>query len=247
MDRDPYAIALGNAVTEIKRAYPEIKNSFIFTKNEEAITGDTETDQKAINSIRESFQNIKEKSKVIGNLKGFQVSGKKGKLIVSSIEDMYLVLATSENVDPTHIYSITHVIIPTIIKTFKTLETPTSSTPSTSTHLQTPPSTKKLVVETLGGFFAGDSVQIDIDVLKSWTLNDDPRARVKAAITGEQVTQKTVDKVKIETFGGNSTLCKVKEINDKKLKGKNKIRIPEKLCKTLEIKNGDLVKVQPMV
>ena len=240
MDRDPYAIALGNAMTEIKKAYPEIKNSFIFTKNEETITGDAETDPKTIKSIHESFQTIKEKTKVIGNLKGLQVSGKNGKLIVSSIEDRYLVLATSENVDPTHIYSVMHVIIPTIIKTFKTLET------STSTHLQTPPP-KKLVVETLGGFFAGDSVQIATDVLKNWTVNDDPRARVKAAITGEQVMQKTVDQVKIETFGGNSTLCKVKEIDDKKLKGKDKIRIPEKLCKTLEIKNGDLVKVQPMV
>jgi hypothetical protein len=237
MDRDPYAIALGNAMSEIKRAYPEIINSFIFTKNEEAITGDTETDQKAISSIQESFRAIKEKAKVIGNITGLQVSGKSGKLTISRIDDMYLVLGTSKNVDATHIYSITHVIIPTIMKTFKTMETPTP------THLQAPPP-KKLVVETLGRFFAGDSVQIDTEVLESWTMDDDPRARVKAAITGESA-QKVIEQVEVETFSGNSMLCKVKEIDDKKMKGKETIRIPEKLCKSLEIKNGDLVKVQP--
>jgi translation initiation factor IF-1 len=29
------------------------------------------------------------------------------------------------------------------------------------------------------------------------------------------------------------------------MKGKNMIRIPEKLCKTLEINKGDMVKVEP--
>jgi DNA-binding Xre family transcriptional regulator len=31
------------------------------------------------------------------------------------------------------------------------------------------------------------------------------------------------------------------------VKGKNMIRIPEKLCKSLEISKGDLVKVSPAV
>lgn len=238
MDRDPYAIALSNAMTAIKRAYPEISNSFVFTKKEEIITGDTETDQKTVSSLLEAFKTIKEKAQVIGNLKGFQVNGKNGNLTVSNVEDMYLILETSENLDTTKLYSITHVIIPTILKTLETF---------TSPHLQpTSPSHKKLVVETLSGFFSGDSVQIDEEILTGWSVNDDPRARVKAAITGEQEPQKPINHVQIETFGGNSATCKVKKIDDKKLKGKNMIRIPEKVCKSLEVKNGDLVKVKPM-
>ena len=88
-------------------------------------------------------------------------------------------------------------------------------------------------------------MQIDTEILRDWTKNNDPRARVKATLTEEQNTQESINNVKIETFGGNSTLCKVKEINDDKLKGKNMIRIPEKLCKSLEINKGDLVKVKP--
>jgi len=235
MNRDPYAIALNSALTEIKKAYPDIKNSFIFTKNGTIITGDQETDEKTMNNVRETFENLKEKTKTIGNLKSFHITAKNGKLTLSKIKDMYLLLATSKHADKNHIYSITHVIIPTILKTLETFA---------PTHLQfTPP--KKLIVDTLSGFFAGDSVQIDAEILRDWTKNNDPRARVKATLTEEQNTQESINHVKIETFGGNSTLCKVKEINDDKLKGKNMIRIPEKLCKSLEINKGDLVKVKP--
>jgi predicted regulator of Ras-like GTPase activity (Roadblock/LC7/MglB family) len=235
MNRDSYAIALNSALTEIKKAYPDIKNSFIFTKNGTIISGDQETDEKTMNNVLESFENLKEKAKAIGTLNSFSITAKNGKLTLSNIEDMHLLLASSKNADKNHIYSITHVIIPTILKTLETFD------PS---HLQvTPP--KKLIVDTLTGFFAGDSVQIDTEILMDWTKNNDPRARVKTAITEEQNTQESINQVQIETFGGNAALCKVKEINDQNLKGKNIIRIPEKLCKTLEINKGDLVKVKP--
>jgi len=237
MNRDPTSIALYNALTEIKKAYPGIHHSFLFTNNGSIVTGDPETDDETVKNVLESFEDLKEKAKAIGNLKSFSINAKNGKIVLSSIEDMYLILATSEKIDDTQIYSITHVIIPIILKTMKTFTQP---------NLQSQ-STKKLVVDTLGGFFAGDSVQIDIETLMDWTQNSDPRARVKAALTGEQIPQESIDQVEIETFGGNSIMCKVKEISDQKLKGKNMIRIPEKLCDTLEIRKGDLVKVKPMV
>ncbi|MCJ7613197.1 hypothetical protein MUO71_00310 [Candidatus Bathyarchaeota archaeon] len=237
MNRDLYAIALNNALKEIKTAYPDINHSLIFTTDSTIIAVDKETDEKTKNNILESFQTMKENAKAIGNLKSLNINGKNGKLTLTSIEDMYLVLATSKNVDSTQIHSITNVIIPTILKTLEAFA---------PTHLQPSSPQKELVVDTLSGFFAGDSVQIDTEILTGWTNNDDPRARVKAAMTGEQNMQETVEHVKIETLDGNSTLCKVKEIDDQKLKGKNMIRIPEKLCKSLEINKGDLVKVKPM-
>jgi formylmethanofuran dehydrogenase subunit D len=72
-------------------------------------------------------------------------------------------------------------------------------------------------------------VQIDPEILLNLTKNEyDPDAQIK-----------------IETLDGNNTLCKVKEINDQNFQGRNMIRIPEKLCKTLEINKGDMVKVKP--
>ena len=238
MNRDLYAIALNNALKEIKKAYPEIHHSFIFSNNDTIIAKNMETDQETINNLLESFETIKENAKAIGNIKNFKLNGNNGKLTLTNIEDMYLVLKTSKNMDETHIQSIINIIIPTILKTLEAF---------TPTHLQpSSPQQKELKVDTLSGFFAGDSVQIDSEILTSWNNNDDPRARVRAAITGEKTVQEPIDNVKIETLDGNSTSCKVKEIDDQKMKGKNVIRIPEKLCKNLEINKGDLVKVQPM-
>jgi hypothetical protein len=121
----------------------------------------------------------------------------------------------------------------------KTMETLAPPEPET-----TPP--KQLTVDTLTGFFAGDSVQIDTELVKDWTKDsNDPRTRAKAALTGHPSIPETVEQVRIETFSGNSTLCKIKEITDQDMKGKNLIRIPEKLCKTLEVTKGDHVLVEP--
>lgn len=233
MNRDPYATALNSALTDIKNEYPGITHSFLFTKTGSIITGDQETDEETMNNILESFQIIKEDAKIIGNITSFQINGKNGKLTVSSINDNYLVLATAKNADK-HIHSITHVIIPTIIKSLEAFNQP---------HLQPSPP-KELVVDTFSGFFAGDSVQIDTETLLELATSNDPNFD---KLTEEQKMEKIIEHVKIETFGGNTTLCKVKEINDPNLKGKNMIRIPEKICNTLEIRSGDKVTVKPVI
>ena len=98
-----------------------------------------------------------------------------------------------------------------------------------NTPLQLPTS-KHVVVDTLSGFFVGDAVQIDTKILGEWDKLFEDRS---------------VDHVEIEAFGGKATQCKVKEINDPKLKGKGLIMIPEKVCKKLEVKKGEMVKVKP--
>lgn len=221
MNEDPTAVALNNALTEIKNACPEILHSFIFTKDGTLVAKVSETDEKTIEQMIGSFQSLTEKADTLGSLKAFHVNGKKGKVMLSIVNDMYLALATSKNADTTYLHSLTHVIIPTILKLLETL-TPTS--------LQSTPS-KQLVVDTLSGFFVGDSVQIDTKTLKEWT---------------KFLNQESVESVDIEAFGGKAAQCKVKEINDPKLKGKNMIRIPEKICKTLRVEKGELVKVKPI-
>lgn len=235
MNRDPYAITLNKALTEIKKAYPEIQTSFIFAKNGDVLTEDREIDQKTIEKLLVSFQNLKEKTEALGNLKSFHIKAKNGNLTLSKIRDMHLLLASSKNVDLSHIHSITKVIIPTILKTLETFDL---------TCLQFIPP-KELVVDTLTGFFTGDSVQIEYEILMDWKRNNYLFAPGTNKQTEERDNQESINYIRIETFEGNSTLCKVKEIEDQKLKGKNMIRIPEKICKTLEINKGDLVKVKP--
>jgi len=221
MDNDPYAVALKNALTEIKNICPDVSRSFIFAKDKVIVSGDAEPDEETMEKTMISFQSVAEKADSIGNLKAFYVNGKKGKLILSGVNGMYLALAASENADTTYLNSVTRVIIPTVLKLLETI---------TPTPLPESAPSKQLVVDTLSGFFVGDSVQIDTELLEEWA---------------ELSNQKSISDVEIEAFGGEATQCKVKEINDSKLKGKGMIRIPEKICKTLEVKKGELVTVKP--
>jgi predicted regulator of Ras-like GTPase activity (Roadblock/LC7/MglB family) len=229
MDRDPYTSALHNALNEIKKAYPDIKHSFIFSENGTIITGDQETKDENMKVIMDSFETLRDKSKIIGNLQGIQINGKQSKLILSNIKDKYLVLETSEKLDKTQIYAITHMVIPTILKTLETIG---------PTALLSQPS-KKLVVDTIGGFFAGNSVEIYAETIREWTENSNSGPHMHA--------HDSVKQVQIETSDGKSAYCDVKKIAYSKMKGENLIRIPKKLCKTLKIEKGDLVRVKPTV
>jgi predicted regulator of Ras-like GTPase activity (Roadblock/LC7/MglB family) len=221
MNTDPYSIALKNALTEIKNICPDVSRSFIFAKDKVITSGEAEPNIETMEKTISSFQSVAEKADSIGNLKAFCVNGKKGKVILSGVNGMYLALATSENADTTYLHSVTHVIIPTVLKLLETI---------TSNPLPQSAPSKQLVVDTLSGFFVGDSVQIDTELLEEWA---------------KLSNQKRISEVEIEAFGGEATQCKVREINDSKLKGKGMIRIPEKVCKTLEVKKGELVKVKP--
>jgi predicted regulator of Ras-like GTPase activity (Roadblock/LC7/MglB family)/DNA-binding Xre family transcriptional regulator len=221
MNNDPYAVALKKALTEIKNICPDVSRSFIFAKDKVIVSADAEPDEETMEKTINYFQRVAEKADSIGNLKAFYVNGKKGKVILSGVNGMYLALAASENADTTYLNSVARVIIPTVLKLLETF-TPTpipESTPS-----------KQLVVDTLSGFFVGDSVEIDIELLKEWA---------------KLSNQESISEVEIEAFGKEAAQCKVKEIRDSKLRGKGMIRIPEKICKTLEVKKGELVTVKP--
>lgn len=220
MSKDASADALNNALTEIKKICPDVSCSFIFTKDGMIVAGDSETTEETIEKAMLSFQSIVEKEDMIGGLKTIIINGEEGKVHISCVNDMYLSLAASKNADPTFLRAITHVIVPTILKLLESVA---------PTPLQPAPS-KQLIVDTLSGFFVGDSVQVDLEVLKQWS---------------ELLNRKSVGEVDIESFGGKTTQCRVREITDSKLKGKGIIRIPDKICKTLEVKKGELVKVKP--
>jgi len=242
MNRDPYDNAINNALFEIQKAYPDITHSFIFSNNGSVVTGDTDIDEKTLKTLSESFEPLKEKAKAIGNLKNFTINGKNGKITLCNINGRFFGLTTTDKADGAQIQFITHALLPPLLKTLQTVvpsnasqETPTNvplSIPqSVPPHLQSP-FTKTLVVDPLNGFFDGKAIQVDEETIAYWNKNNDP-------------TKKSSDKVKIETADGNSSICKVKKIRFNKLKGKNKVRVPVKICNNLRLKKGDKVNITP--
>lgn len=221
MSKDVYATALRNTLTEIKKIYPDINHSFIFTKHGVIVARDEESVNIPTEKAVHLFQSIAEKAVAVGGLHTLLVKGNQGKVYISCVNEMlYLAMTTPEDADTTYLNSVTQVIVPTILKILESIApTPFKFLPS-----------QQLIVDSISGFFAND-VQVDEDVLEKWS---------------KLLDGKTVNEVEVEAFGGKKTRCKVKAINDPALAGKGLIRIPEKTCQTLETKKGELVRVKPI-
>ncbi len=220
MSEDAYAIALKNTLTEIQNICPDVSCSFFFTKDGKTIAGNSESKEETTEKTADSFRSMAEKADSIGDLETLFIEGENGKFHLTHVNDVYLALTTSEGADTTHVQSFVRVIVPTILKLLESI---------TPTPLQFI-SSKQLIVETLSGFLVGDSVQIDVGTLASWS---------------ERLDKKGVNQVHIEASKGKVVQCRVKELDDPKLKGKGIIKIPEKICKKLGVKEGELVSVKP--
>ena len=92
---------------------------------------------------------------------------------------------------------------------------------------------QQLIVDKFGGFMVrADTVQLDFEILERWS---------------SLLDVKEIREVDVETFNGKTTRCKAKVISDDKFEGRGLIRIPEKICETIELRRGELVRVKPVV
>ena len=286
MQNEAYSIALRNALTEIKNICPDVQASFLFDRAGAIIASDTESPEAPFEKAINAMQGLLEKSETIGGLDSLTVNAQKGKVQISSVSDMYLAIVTSKNIDMMYLQTVSHVLIPTVIKLLDNITeapTPIDSSLTRSSFSQLPKrveqeeiqrenveevneqetseepldeqeveepqrftlsptrappenlreSSSQLLVDTLSGLLVrGDTVQIDAEILNEWSDNYD----------GAEINQ-----VEIESFNGNSVVCKVKPIKDQKIEGKGIIRIPERACQDLDVKKGEMVKVKPFM
>jgi len=224
MDKDTYAVALKNTLTEVRKICPDINHSFIFTKDGPVVAADEHSLDTPVRKTVDSFQSLMEKATTIGGLHNMIVKGSKGNVHISSVNGMYLVIATSENANMTYIHSIANVIVPTILKLLKSI-VPTPPTPPKTAHSQ------QLTVENISGFFLGDTVQVDKEILSQWS---------------KDFKGKGVNEVEVEAFGGKVVQCKVKAISESRYGGKGLIRVPEKVARDLGVAEGELVRIKPV-
>ena len=262
IDEETYSFALKNALTEIGNICPEVKLSFIFNQ-EGKVLAEAQKGECNIEKIVSDFEEIFQKSHVIGGINSLTIDAKKGKVIISNIQEgVYLATVTSKNVDMKYLETVSRVLIPTVLKLLEKIAPAPLKKPlkregekpavkeeiqeeTTAEEISEPPidekakkeipfiPTNQLIVDTFGGLLVRqDTVKIDSEILSQWS---------------EMLDKKNINLVEIETFEGKTAQCKVKPIKDTKLRGKGIIRIPEKLCKLLDIKKGELVRVKPAI
>jgi predicted regulator of Ras-like GTPase activity (Roadblock/LC7/MglB family) len=268
MNEEVYAIALKSALTEIQNVCEGIKWSFIFTKDGTIISGkDDKTIGPETTKAASSFQSLTEKAGAVGGLDQLLINGDKGKVHVSSIDDIYLVSGTSKKADITYLRSITSVVFPTIMRVLENISGsigevgPTPLKPLLSKPLEEEaveveeeeeeldePTEEIERAKPVKPLPSVPSQQLIVDKLGGLLVRGDT-VHVDSEVLkrwSALLGVKEVSKVEIEAFGGKMAQCKVKTIKDRKLEGRGFIRIPDKTCQILEIKRGELVRVTPI-
>ncbi len=263
MDNEAYSSALKNALLEIRNVCPEVQSSFLFDKEVALVTADPETPDATLDGVSASLEGVLEKADAIGGLESLVIEGTKGNVHVSRADDLYLAMIASQKVDMKYLETVARVLIPTVIKLLDNLNPaslrhtfPSPSSlelgadkeheseieetqeeevegPKRQEELEFELPSNQLIVESFGGLLVrNDTVQMSRDIVSQW----------EELLDGEEI-----EFVEVESFNGKASQCKVKIVDNSKLENKAVIRIPEKLCKTLDIKKGELVRVKPVI
>jgi len=272
MNEEVYAVALKNALVEIKNICPDVHQAFILMDNGTIVAGDEQAVEPIVERTINSLQSLTEKAGSVGGLDDLLIEGDKGKVYVSQVNGMYSVMALSKSADLPFLRTVTGIILPTILKVLNSIgsETPLPA-PLKSTQIVTPPKFRpapskptvkeEAVEETVKEHEEAEEIeapealthlpfeQLIVDkfgglMVRSDTVQLDLEIleRWSSLFNGKEIHE-----VDIETFSGKTSRYKAKVISDKKFDGKGIIRIPEKTCETLELKRGELVRVKPVV
>ena len=272
MDNEVYSFALKNTLNEIQNICPDIKNSFMFKEDGEIVAQDENTPQNVVVHLIDSFGGILEKADAIGGIEGITLDGSKGKVTISCMNDIYLVTVTSRKADMNYVNTVTHVLIPTILRLLDKINPAPlkNKTPSLEVETETPVAeeleeqietpVEKNVMETPEETLETETLPSELPVNQLMIENlggylggllvpsDTVRIDSEMLLQWEEFSGSTrIDQVEVETFDGKTTQCKVKPIKDSKYEGKGIVRMPEKIQLDLEVRKGELVRVKPLV
>jgi len=129
MNEEITNVALRNTLVEIKNALPDINWSFILTNSGIVISSEENTADPNMAKAASSFQALAEKAGAIGGLDNMLITGEKGKVYVSSINDLYLIAGLSKSADLVYFRTITGAVLPTVLKVLDSVASP-SQTPT---------------------------------------------------------------------------------------------------------------------
>jgi hypothetical protein len=275
MDNEVYSFALKNALEEIESICPGITNAFMFREDGELVIGDQNTPEKTMVQVVNALDGIFEKAGSIGHVESITLEGSNGRVNVLFMNDLYFLIATSRNADMNYVNTVTHVLVPTVLRLaekicsapfkssspltetrtapkiplFEESEKPKPSTESAEKKIEEPEKSVRPETES-GQLLAEPPVNQLIVENLGGLLVSSGTVRIDSAILSqweELYEGKKIEEVQIETFDGKSVTCKVKPIKDSKSDGKGTVQMPQKIQSTLEIKKGELVRAKPIV
>ena len=268
MQKEIYAVALKNALTEISNLSNDVTCSFMFTREGELVAGDERKPEKLLEKAMLSLEDVFEKANTVGTVKSLEIEGTNGRIQISCVNDMYLATVMTNKADMKYVETVARVIIPTLLKILENVspaplknrkknnpltkeeKTEEIEEPVPAPLIEPQPKLPKENPELPEPIIEPPTSQLLVETMKGLLVRADSvqiDADTLAEWTELYEDKKKIEEVEIETFAGKTSTFKVKPINDSKLTGRGLVRIPEKTCQSLDIRKGELVKVRPVI
>jgi hypothetical protein len=261
--------ALQTIIGEFKNISPELTRAFIFKKDGEILASTEAITEDQARKLVAAYNDVADQAKVIGGLETLTIQGVGNRLNITSMDNCYLVTASSCAADEKMVKALTCVIVPTVMKLLdqispalpndqlldiekpeveqveqveETVQPPEEPTPMepvpdvpavTSEPIFPKPPVNQFMVEKLGRLLvASDTVRVDKDVVAKWR---------------DLYGDKEIAQVNVETLEGKAVICKFKPMKEADGNAKGIIKIPEKILEILQIGEGKLVIVKPVI
>jgi predicted regulator of Ras-like GTPase activity (Roadblock/LC7/MglB family) len=263
---EAYATALQNIINEFKNISPEITNAFIFKKNGEFLASN-ETTTEEIKKLIAAFNDTTDLAQTIGGIETLTIQGADSQLNITSMNNLYLATVSSRAADQKIVKTLTHVLVPTVVrlvdqiapelsenelpKTIKSEDTPieeivlpVEETEQNEPISESPPSfsSEPLLPEPPVNQFMIEKIGGLLVPADTVRVDNEVIAKWNDLYDDKQITQ-----VHIETLEGKKTTCKFKPIKEKNCNAKGIIQIPEKILQALQTSKGKLVMVKPVI
>jgi len=263
---ETYSTALQAIIGEFQNVSPEITSSFMFKKNGDLVARNEATGEEQVKKLIIAFNSVADHAETIGGVETLTIHGANSQLNITSLDNVYLSTVFSRRADEKVVKTLTSVFVPTVVKLVdqiaelsenrisqaltpedKPIEAkvlpseeskrddpiPEVSTPFNAEPVLPKTTVNQFMVEKIGGLrVSSDTTRVDSEVIAKW--ND---------LYGD----KKITKVHIETLEGKIIICKFQPIKEAKRNAQGIIQIPEKILKALQISEGKLVIVKPVL
>jgi hypothetical protein len=257
MDVNSSRLTIAKALDEISGANKDVSKTFVFRNGEIFAKSSAVSDSEARKTVA-VFEAVASRSSVIGNVRSLSVQGLNGRVDITDIDEYYLAIVASKDIDDGKVENFNHSLEPAIFKIInespQSTELPEENSPEISSEKEPPEANSKTVLPPLedlapdfpetsyAEFIVGDmrgigilsgsneSVRLDVVTVGHWT-----------ELYGENKIQKILLKEK----SGKTVECSFEVSYDPKQRGL--VSIPEPILRKLQIKKGVKIFIKPVI
>jgi len=123
---EAYSNVLQTIIDEFRNISPETTNALIFKNNGQTIAKTEATTEDQTKQLILNFSSITLQAETIGGIENLTIQAADSQLAITEMSDLYLATVSSRTANPEIVKSLTHVLVPTVVK----LLDPVASLPS---------------------------------------------------------------------------------------------------------------------